>query len=223
MSPDQPDKQRFNTIGAGQPASGFARMERVPPLLLMVYLSVGAVGILFVVLLGAYLYTRLRNGVPLGLYALPQVFSLSTIVLLVSSYTLSQAPRLYRSDDLPGLVRCLSATLLLGLLFSGLQVLGWKQLLLDGSLLSGAVTLTGKASATYIYLLSALHVVHLLGGVLFLMALLWRTHHASRDGIRSLFFIRNPYRRMQLRMLSVYWHFIDGLWVVMFALFLFFY
>ncbi|QIX63589.1 cytochrome c oxidase subunit III [Hymenobacter lutimineralis] len=192
-------------------------MERVPPLLLILYLSIGAVGVLFAVLLGAYLYTRLRSGIPLGLYALPRVFSLSTIALLLSSYTLSQAPRLYQADNLPGLVRCLGATLLLGLLFTGLQALGWQQLLVGGA------TFTGEASATYIYLLSALHVVHLLGGVLFLMSLLWRAHHASRDGVRTLFFIRNPYRRLQLRMLGIYWHFIDGLWLVMFGLFLFFY
>ena len=44
---------------------------------------------------------------------MPRYFSLSTIVLLISSYTMSQAPRLYAQDNLASLVRCLLATLLL--------------------------------------------------------------------------------------------------------------
>jgi cytochrome c oxidase subunit 3 len=85
------------------------------------------------------------------------------------------------------------------------------------------VFFTGEASGTYVYLISALHVAHLLGGMLFLLSLLLRTLHASRDAVRTLVFIRNPYRRLQLRLLSQYWHFIDGLWVVLFTLFLFLY
>ena len=109
------------------------------------------------------------------------------------------------------------ATLLLGCVFAGLQLLGWRELLQQGVFFDGA------ASGTYIYLISALHVAHLLGGMLFLLVLLLRTLHAQRDAIRSLVFIRNPYHRRQLALLGTFWHFIDGLWLVLFSVFLFLY
>jgi len=211
------DKERKDKVGAGQPASAFARIERVPPLLLLLYLGLAGITVLFIGLVVAYVYTRHLSGLPTGLHPLPRYFSLSTIVLLVSSYTLSQARRLYQQDDMTSLARCLGATLILGCIFAGLQVVGWRELLAHDALIKG------EASGTYVSLISALHAAHLLGGMVFLLTLLLRTLHASRDAVRSLVFIRNPYRRMQLRMLGIYWHFIDGLWVALFALFLFLY
>ena len=214
------DEQRNQPVGTGRPRSAFARMERVPPLQMFLYLGMVGITVLFGVLLVLYVQTRLRSGVASGLHPFPRFFSISTVVLLVSSYTLSQAPRLYREDDLPNLTRCLGATLVLALIFAGLQVLGWVDLKSQGVYFTGA---TATASGSYVYLIPALHVLHLLGGVLFLLALLIRTVHASRDGIRTLVFIRNPYRRQQLRLLTTYWHFIDALWVVLFGVFLFLY
>ncbi|GAB3292686.1 cytochrome c oxidase subunit 3 [Hymenobacter tenuis] len=211
------DPERTNKIGANRPASPFQRMERMPLLLMMLYLGMAGVTVLFIMLLVAYAYTRYHSNAAPGIYPLPRFFSLSTIVLLISSYTINQASRLYSQDDLRSLGRCLGATLLLSSVFAGLQLLGWRELMNQG------VFLDGVASGTFIYLISALHVAHLLGGMLFLLALLLRTQHAARDAVRTLVFIRNPYRRLQLRMVTIYWHFIDVLWVVLFAAFLFLY
>ena len=206
-------------IGARH-GSTLGRIERMPPLLVAGYLAMLAITIMFVMLVGAYIATRLRSGVPTGLHAFPRYFSLSTIVLLVSSYTIAQAPRLYAQDDLSSLVRCLGATLLLGCIFAGLQVLGWRELQTHGVPFQGD---TSSSSGQFIYLISALHVAHLLGGMLFLLALLLRVSHADRDAVRSLVFIRNPYHRRQLQLLGTYWHFMDVLWIALFAVFLFLY
>lgn len=211
------DKESRNKIGTGRSTSAFNRMERVPPLLMLLYLGLVGIGVLFLILLGAYIQTRLSSGVPTGLYSFPRFFSLSTLVLVGSSYTLSQAARLYRNDDMHALARCLGATFLLGLTFTGLQLMGWRELMQQG------VYFQGDASGTYVYLISALHVAHLLAGMLFMSALFLRVLHVARDGVRTLLFIRNPYRRLQLRLLSMYWHFMGGLWVLMFSIFLFFY
>ena len=211
------EPNRNNQVGAGRAPSGLGRIERVPPLLMVLYLVLLARSIMFAVLVSAYVATRTGSGVPAGLHPFPRYFSLSTIVLLVSSYTIAQAPRLYGQDDLTGLGRCLLATLLLGCVFAGLQGLGWRELVDQG------VFFRGRASGTFVYLISALHVVHVLGGLLYLLALLLRVLHADRDAVRSLVFIRNPYHRRQLQAVSTYWHFVDGLWVVLFAIFLFLY
>lgn len=209
-----------NQVGASRRPSAFARIERMSPLFMVLYLVLVAIAIMFVMLVAAYVATRLRSGVPTGLHALPRYFSLSTIVLVISSYTIGQAGRLYAQDDLNSLVRCLGATLLLGAVFAGLQVLGWRELMSQGVFFQGA---TSTSSGQFIYLISALHVAHLLGGMLFLLALLLRAVHADRDAVRALVYSRNPYRRRQLQLLATYWHFIDVLWVTLFGVFLFLY
>ncbi len=206
-----------NRVGARPPASAFARIERLPPLLMALYLGLLAIAVMFAILVGAYVHARLASSVPTSPHPFPRYFSLSTLVLLASSYTVAQAPRLYARDDLATLGRCLFATLLLGSVFAGLQVLGWRELMLH------KVRFQGEASGTYVYLISALHVAHLLGGMLYLLALLLRVVHAGRDAVRELVFIRNPYHRRQLRALGAYWHFIDVLWMLLFGVFLFFY
>ena len=215
-----PENDRRNQVGIPQSATTFARMERLPPLLMVLYLVMLAITVMFVILVAAYVSARLRSGVPTGMLALPRYFSLSTIVLVLSSYTIGQAPRLYAQDDLASLGRCLGATLLLGCVFAGLQVLGWRELTAYGVPFQGDAS---TSSGQFIYLISALHVAHLLAGMLFLLVLLLRVLKADRDAVRGLVFIRNPYHRRQLRLLGTYWHFVDVLWVALFAVFLFLY
>lgn len=215
------DNEFNRRVGAGRRpvgATAFQRIERLPPLVMMLYLALVGITILFAVLVAMYLASRVHNGPAAVQHSLPRYFSLSTVVLLVSSYTLAQAPRLYRADDLPTLVRCLAATLLLGCIFSGLQVQGWRELTQQGVLFTGK-----RSSDSFIYLITGVHVLHVVVGLGLLLAQLLRTLYAARDGVRTLVYIRNPYHFWQLRRLGLYWHFIDGLWVVLFSLFLFLY
>jgi cytochrome c oxidase subunit 3 len=215
-----PRDDRNTPLGTGRrPVGGsaFSRIERVPPLLMLLYLALLGIAMLFVTLVVMYVASRAQSAVPRGLHPFPRYFSLSTVVLLVSSYTLAQAPRLYRADDLHGLARCLGATLLLGCIFSGLQVQGWHELVQQG------VLFAGERSGTFVYVISGLHVAHVVAGLIFLLVHLMRTLHASRDAVRTLVFIRNPYHLRQLRALLTYWHFIDVLWVALFGVFLFLY
>lgn len=210
------DNTPNNRVRAGAPVSAFARIERLPPLLVALYLGLVAITVMFAILAALYVSARLADGAPTSPHAFPRYFSLSTIVLLVSSYVVAQAPRLYARDDLATLGRCLLATLLLGSIFTGLQVLGWREL-------QQFLPFRGASSGTFVYFISALHVAHLLGGMLYLLALALRVLHADRDAVRHLVFIRNPYYRRQLRALCTYWHFIDVLWIALFGIFLMFY
>lgn len=206
--------------GTWRRPSAFGRMERMPPLQMALYLALVAISVMFLMLVIAYATARIRSGVPTGLHPLPRYFSLSTIVLVVSSYTIGQALRLYEQDDLASLGRCLGATLLLGCVFAGLQVLGWRELMAHGVPFKGEGS---NSSGQFLYLISALHVAHLLGGMVLLLAMLLRVLHAERDGVRALVYIRNPYHRRQIKLMGTYWHFIDVLWVVLFAVFIFLY
>ncbi|WP_426059338.1 cytochrome c oxidase subunit 3 [Hymenobacter sp. B1770] len=214
------EHEHENRVGARHRSSPFGRIEGMSPILVALYFALLGITVMFLMLVVAYVATRLRSGAPTGLYSLPRYFSLSTIVLVVSSYIIAQAHRLYAQDDLGSLVRCLGATLFMGAVFSGLQVLGWRELMMNGVPFRG---MASNSSGQFIYLISALHVAHLLGGMLFLLVVLLRVIHADRDAVRALVFIRNPYHRRHLKLLATYWHFIDVLWIVLFAVFLFMY
>ena len=211
------DRNPKNQVGTNRPKSVFGRIERVPLGTMVLLLALAAITIMFAVLVVAYVSARAGSTQLPGLHPFPRYFSLSTIIIVLSSYVLAQAPRLYKQDDLTMLGRCLLASLLLGAVFAGLQMLGWRELTQQG------VKFQGESSGTFVYLISALHVLHLLGGMAFLLFMLVSVTHADRDAVRHLVYIRNPYRRRQLRLLSIYWHFIDVLWVALFAVFLFLY
>ena len=201
-----------NRVGQRR-SSALARMEQTHPFLMLLYLALVGISVLFAILVAAYLQARHFHALPDRPF--PRYFALSTVLLVLSSATLRPTTRFYRKDNLRRLARSLGYTLVLGLTFVAAQLVGWRELLLSGLLPRGA------AAGSYIYLISALHVAHLLVGVGFLAYFWLLTRHAATDGVRMLVFIRNPYRRLQLRMLRLYWHYLDVLWLVLFLVLLF--
>ncbi|MDX5347774.1 MAG: cytochrome c oxidase subunit III, partial [Hymenobacteraceae bacterium] len=150
------NSDKKNKIGIGQ-KSVFSQIEKVHPIRMLLYLSMAGIGILFSVLLVAYAQASLQGENNLAVQV-PRYFSVSTILLLVSSYVLSHTSRNYKKDNLIRMRRNLGITLVLGLLFIFSQLAGWQEIAASG------VTYKGQASGTYIYLISALHIVHIIGG-----------------------------------------------------------
>ena len=70
---------------------------------------------------------------------------------------------------------------------------------------------TSNKASTYVYLLSFLHLLHLIGGLLYLMSVIIRVNKKELD-VDS---------ERKIKMAGIYWHFLDGLWLYLF-LFLFF-
>ena len=202
-----------NKVGSSKD-SAFSRIEKIHPFEMMLYLALTGIGVLFLMLVVAFLQTRSYDTGFVQL-RLPKYFCLSTILILLSSYTISKAPRYYKRDNLDKLKKSMIYTMLLGLGFVVVQVVSWYEISLSG------ISFTGLAAGTYIYLISALHAVHLLGGFLFLSFLYFKTQHAASDPIRMLLYIRNPYVRQQIKLLHTYWHFMDAMWVFLFLVFVF--
>ncbi|MER2998277.1 cytochrome c oxidase subunit 3 [Pontibacter populi] len=205
------DSDKKNKVGYRQ-LSAFKQIERMHPIRMLLYLSMVGIGVLFLILLIAFMRT---GGFMAENVQLPKFFSVGTVLLLLSSYTISRVPGIYKKDKLNKMTRYLGGTLVLSLLFVGSQLLGWREMTAAG------ITFTGKASGTYLYLISALHILHLVGGVIFLFFLFLKTAHVATDSVRSLIFIRDPYRQLQLSMLTSYWHFLDFMWLGLYLVFLF--
>ncbi|MCJ8167379.1 cytochrome c oxidase subunit 3 [Pontibacter sp. E15-1] len=205
------DSDKKKQINATQ-RSAFRRIEKMHPIRMLLYLSMIGIGVLFFILTVAFART---GGFPGDNFELPKFFSVSSILLLFSSYTMTKVPRMYKKEKLKKMVRYLALTLCLGVFFIGAQLIGWNEMSKTG------IYFSGKASGTYLYLISALHILHLLGGIIFLSFMLFKTIYVSSDGVRSLIFIRDPFRHLQLSMLNSYWHFMDFLWLGLYLVFLF--
>lgn len=205
------NQDRKNKVDARQ-GSSFGKIEHMHPIRMLLYLSMVGIGVLFFVLTVAFART---GGFGSEQFMSPKFFSVSTLLLIFSSYTINRVPRIYKKDKLRKMTRFLAITFVLGVAFIAAQILGWRELTLSGAYFSG------KASGSYLYLITALHLLHLLGGMIFLAFLLFKTAHMASDGVRSLIFIRDPYRRLQLSMLCTYWHFLGTLWLGLYLVILF--
>ncbi|WP_192820732.1 cytochrome c oxidase subunit III [Rufibacter sp. LB8] len=207
------NSENQNKIGAGK-LSRFERIEKVPLLKMLLYLSMAGMGVLFFILIFIFL-SDLGQLPPGKSIALPKLFSVSTVLLLVSGFFMHQVPDFYKQDDLVRMNRRLLGALSLGVLFTVAQVVAWYELTTQ------QVFFKGQTIGTFLYLLSALHLLHVAGGLAFLAFLFLKNNRASKDPIRTLVFIRDPFRKMQLEMLRSYWHFLDAVWIGLYFVFLF--
>ncbi|MDM4766478.1 bb3-type cytochrome oxidase subunit III [Pelomonas sp. SE-A7] len=125
------------------------------------------------------------EGYPL---ALPWQFWLSTGLLVAGSAALELA---WRRND-AGLLSVLGGALALGFVLS--QLWGWQ-------VLSGRLVLpVGNPAGSFLYLLTAMHGLHVVGG----LGGWWVARRAGGEAWR-------------LRLLARYWHFLLGVWLVLFG------
>ena len=205
------DSDKKNKVDARQ-LSAFRNIKRMHPIYMLLYFSMVGIAVLFLILVIAFVRT---GGFQLVDVQMPKFFTIGTILLLFSSYTISRVPAIYKKDKLHKLTRYLGISLLLSVIFIASQLLGWRELSDNG------LKFTGAVSGTYFYLISALHMLHLSAGIIFISFLFFKTSHVASDAVRSLIFIRDPYRNLQLAMLGRYWHFMSFLWLSLFMVFLF--
>jgi cytochrome c oxidase subunit III len=164
-------------------------------------MTVALAGILmfFMALVSAFI---VRKGFPNSGWqplAPPPILWFNTAVLVVSSVTIAFARRRLEGGKLASFRAWWWLTTGLGLLFLGGQIVAWRQLLAQG------VYVTTNPSSSFFYLFTAAHGLHLLGGVIALVAV------AVREP-------RHLTRSTAVEVTGIYWHFMDGLWVFLFLI-----
>jgi cytochrome c oxidase subunit 3 len=123
---------------------------------------------------------------------------INTGVLLLSSLTVSLAVGAIQRDRVQAAVAWLGATLGLGALFFGIKMFEW------------ATNTFGPADHAYgsiYYTLTGFHALHVLVGLGIIGALLTRT-------LKGRFSSR---RFLGMELGTLYWHFVDGVWLLVFA------
>ena len=169
--------------------------KRIHPHKFTLWVGLASIVMMFAGLTSAYIVKR--NQVNWVTFALPNVFWYSTAVILLSSFTLWLAQSAFKSRKMLKYRKLVVATLLLGVLFIILQVLGFGQLWANG------LTLTANVSFSFLYIIVGLHALHLVGGIIALVVLFIRAFSSK---------VRN-YDIVTVEVMSTYWHFVDFLWI----------
>ena len=172
------------------------------------WVAIGSILMLFVALTSAYI-VRSASANDWQQVATPRVLWLSTALILISSVTIEISRRSLKQKSEAGYGRWLLITTLLGVAFLGSQLIAWRQLVRQG------VYLASNPYSSFFYLFTAAHGLHLAGGLCALSYLLARknSYRGTLDG---------ELRRIGAAdAVSIYWHFMDVLWVGLFALLMF--
>ncbi|MCU0392054.1 MAG: cytochrome c oxidase subunit 3 [Thermoflexibacter sp.] len=186
----------------------FKQLEKQHPFLLMLYFAMVGSGMLFLFLLVGFTKSLIK--VDENLLLLPKAFVISTLLILLSSYFVQKAWQNFLTDEAKSLRQNLLYLLILGFCFSISQVWGWSDLTKQG------IGFSGKAAGSYLYVLTGLHILHLLGGLAFVIAQIANYNKACNDGVQALIMFSNKYEKMKMKMLKDYWHFLDVLWIIIF-------
>ncbi|MEO6759191.1 MAG: cytochrome c oxidase subunit 3 [Saprospiraceae bacterium] len=171
----------------------------------MLFMLLFGVSGLFLALTVAYVYTRVTMHV--APVQIPALFIFNTFILLGSSYTMTRARKCYLQDDTAGYQQFLKLTIWLSFFFMAMQTLAW------GWLFHNNVGLGSSTTTAYLYLISFVHLAHVVAGLPFLYHFYRTAKKRMVDPVTVLVYFSDPEKRLKLRLLTVYWHFLDGLWI----------
>lgn len=171
----------------------------------MLFLLLAGLSFLFLALTVSYIYIRVTNDVPP--VKLPLLFLLNTAILLGSSRTMMLARKAYMEDQTLKYQHYLLRTMQLSLVFTLSQCIAWWLLFNDNILLSSSTT------TAFLYVISFTHLAHVLVGLPFLYLFYRTAQKYMIDPVTVLVYFSDPEKRLKLRLLTIYWHFLDLLWI----------
>ena len=141
-------------------------------------------------------------------FDLPQLFYVSTAIIIISSVTMNWVLSSAKNNNYKNIKLASLITLILGLAFVVCQFKAW------GNLVDQKVFFAGKysnAAGSYLYIMTGLHLVHLIGGI-FSLLFVW---------VKSLKNKYNSENLLGIKLCAIFWHFLDVLWIYLFLFLLF--
>lgn len=175
--------------------------QRIHPKKFAMWLAIASMIMLFAGLTSAFI-VRAAAGNWVN-FRLPTIFWISTLIIIASSATMHWALTSYKKYNYNHYRIGIALTLLLGCAFAVTQYLGWFKLASIG------VFVDGNPSGSFVYVISFVHLLHILGGLVALFVAL----------IISLVKPFHPKRLLNVQLIATYWHFVDALWIYLFIFF----
>jgi len=171
----------------------------------MLWFGIVSLCMTFAGLTSAYIVSMERRDW-LETYDFPQAFVISTVVIIISSITMVLAKNAILSGKRSLTNVWLLITVVLGLLFIGLQYDGiFNELTAQGYFVTGA---SSSITATFLFLIAAVHVAHVIAGIIVLITVF--VNHLKGKYTKD--------EHLGLSLGATFWHFVDILWLFLFAL-----
>ena len=146
------------------------------------------------------------------------LIAIMTFVLISSSGTMAMAVNFgYRHDR----VRCAAlmlATAVLGATFVGMQAFEWTKLIKEGVRPWGNPWGAEQFGSSF-FMITGFHGTHVTFGVIFLIIVARKVWRGDYDRATRGFFTSRKGNYESVEIMGLYWHFVDLVWVFIFALF----
>lgn len=136
---------------------------------------------------------------------LPQIFWVSTGVIVLSSVSIQMAVKAFKQRKMQTYRALLITTFILGIVFVICQILGFSELW------SHNIRFRGSSGAgQFFYAIAGLHALHVLGGIVVLSVMF----------VKSISGKTKIYSAIPVEVMATYWHFIDVLWLYLLIFFI---
>ena len=160
----------------------------------------------FAVLIGAYIVISTNASLEWKPFGLPVQIWVSTAIILLSSLTYKFSQLDFYKENQKKAKTWLLVTTVLGGVFIASQILAWFALMRSG------IKIQSNPYAGFFYILTAVHAVHVIGGICALGYIVLRTWRET-DLKAEL-----AQRKNISKTVGWYWHFMDALWLVLVVL-----
>lgn len=169
--------------------------NRIHPHKFNLWIAIGSMVMMFAGFTSAYIVKRNQAG--WQSFDVPTIFWYSTAVIILSSVTLYISAKAFKARLMLRYRQMMAATLVLGLIFVAMQVMGFSQLWHQGQ------TLKSTVSVSFLYVIVGMHAVHVLGGIIALVVM----------SLKAFSTKTRVYSSVPVELISTYWHFVDLLWI----------
>jgi cytochrome c oxidase subunit 3 len=139
-------------------------------------------------------------------YEVPDMFLVSSIIAVISSVMMILALLYAKKNNQKMLKTFLGLTLAAGAAFVYTQFAGYGQLIENDIFLTGP---SSNPSGSFLYIISALHLLHLSGGIIALLIVIF-------NAIKGRY---NSENLLGLQVCSTYWHFMGAMWIYLYVFF----
>lgn len=176
--------------------------KRIHPYKFTLWVAMASIIMMFAGFTSAYIVKR--NQVNWQGFDLPVIFWYSTGVIVASSVIIQLASRNFKQRRFGAYRQLLILTALLGIAFIAMQLIGFAEVNDKGIKLIGRGS---NVAGSFLAVIAGVHILHVLGGIVAILVMLVKS---MRKHTRS-------YDAVPVEVLSTYWHFVDVLWIYLFA------
>ena len=147
------------------------------------------------------------------------LIAIMTFVLISSSGTMAMAVKFGYEKNRVVCFRLLVLTAILGATFVGMQAFEWSKLIIDEGIRPWGNPYGAPQFGAVFFMVTGFHGTHVSIGVIFLIITAVKVKRGRFDREDPGFMTGRPGRYEIVETIGLYWHFVDLVWVFIFALF----